>query len=341
MRNFRIATLLLTVLLFMAGVVSADQQNKKTIFTFKDSVQVPGSVLPAGTYVFKLANSDANRHIVQIYNQDETKLITTILAAPNYQLQPSGETIISYTKAPANQPLALEAWFYPGDNFGQQFIYPEGVAAELSTLNTIKVPSTGSEQAYPNSTSSDTMTSSNAATTSPSSSSNASATTPSSTSGSMSSNNASSATPSSSNYATSGSSASATTPSSTTPSSTEPTTPATSDTMSTNMGSTKRTDDMKPRSDDMATATTTTPASRATAQTDASAQNMNSNSGRTSAYSSQNPDSGSQQATSDTSAQSQTDRSQNLPQTGSPLPLAGLLGFLSISAAIVLRKLSL
>lgn len=358
MRNFRIATLLLTVLLIMAGVVSADQQNKKTVFTFKDSVQVPGSTLPAGTYVFKLANSDANRHIVQIYNQDETKLITTILAVPNSQLTPSGETIITYAKAPANQPAALEAWFYPGDNFGQQFVYPEGVASELSTLNTLKVPSTGSEQAYPNS-STDTMASANSGSTTANAAATTTTTTTTTTtptSDTMSSNSsnqssavstpsssASSMTPSSSDKMNSNSSSSSP---ATTSSSANSSNPSSTDNMSSSSAA-KRSDDMKPRSDDTTASTTSaTPAPSSTqmaqTETPAATDNMNRNSRRsdTSAYSSQNPNSSSQ-ATSDTSSQPQSDRSQNLPRTASPLPLAGLLGFLSISAAIVLRKLSL
>ncbi|HXN22833.1 MAG TPA: hypothetical protein VOA41_08845 [Candidatus Dormibacteraeota bacterium] len=298
MRNFRIATLLLTVLLIMAGVTSADQQNKKTVFTFKDSVQVPGQVLPAGTYVFKLANSDANRHIVQIYNQDETKLITTILAVPNYQLTPSGETIITYAKAPANQPVALEAWFYPGDNFGQQFAYPEAVASELTTLNTIKVPSTGSEQAYPSSTSDTTSASA----------SSSSTTTPSSSAAS------SSSAPSTTAPATSDSMTSTTTTTTTTATATAPAT--SSDTMS----STKRTDD-------------TTPANRM-ANTPSATSTETSNMNR----STETP---ATQSSSDTSAQSSERSSQNLPQTASQLPLAGLIGFLAIGAAAALRKITL
>jgi hypothetical protein len=301
MRNFRIATLLLSVLLIMAGVISADQQNKKTVFTFKDSVQVPGQVLPAGTYVFKLANSDANRHIVQIYNQDETKLITTILAVPNYQLTPSGETIITYAKAPANQPVALEAWFYPGDNFGQQFLYPESMASELTTLNTIKVPSTGSEQAYPSSTSD---------TTSASASSSTSTTTP-STSAAASSSSA----PSTTAPATSDSMTSTNT---TTTATATTTTPATSPD---NMSSTKRTDDTTPAN----RMNSTTPAT----STETSNMNRPTETPAPNQYSSQNK------------TQSDMSSSQNLPQTASHLPLAGLIGFLAISAAAALRKMTL
>src|SRR5438067_11714007 len=114
-----------------------------------EPVQVPGKVLPAGTYVFRLHDSTSNRHIVQIYNEDHTQLITTVMAIPNYRLQPTGKTVLTYDERPADQPMALAAWFYPGDNSGQEFAYPKSKAEQLSRLNKREVPSTGSEEAYP------------------------------------------------------------------------------------------------------------------------------------------------------------------------------------------------
>src|SRR5437660_2836737 len=74
-------------------------------------------------------------HIVQIFNEDHTSLITTVLAIPNYRLQPTGKTVLTYDERPADQPMALAAWFYPGDNSGQEFAYPKSEAEQLSRLN--------------------------------------------------------------------------------------------------------------------------------------------------------------------------------------------------------------
>ncbi|HEY6387205.1 MAG TPA: hypothetical protein VIX91_16140 [Candidatus Acidoferrum sp.] len=73
-----------TALLCLALVpaVKASDWDKKTVVTFDDAVQVPGQILPPGTYVFKLLNSPASRDIVQIFNADETQLITTVMAIP-------------------------------------------------------------------------------------------------------------------------------------------------------------------------------------------------------------------------------------------------------------------
>jgi hypothetical protein len=108
---------------FGAGV-RADTWDKKTIVTFSDSVEIPGQVLPPGTYVFKLANSVLDRHIVQIWAEGETHILATIMTIPNYRLEPSDRPMFEFDERPRNSPMALRSWFYPGDNSGQEFVYP-------------------------------------------------------------------------------------------------------------------------------------------------------------------------------------------------------------------------
>src|SRR5580765_5419337 len=118
----------------------ADTWNKKTVVTFSQAVEVPGKILPAGTYTFKLLDSSSDRHIVQIFNEDGTQLITTILAINDYRLQPTGDTVMKFSERPADSPEALRAWFYPGDNFGQEFVYPKVRAIQLAQSEKIAVP---------------------------------------------------------------------------------------------------------------------------------------------------------------------------------------------------------
>ncbi len=131
--------------------VKADEWNKKTVVTFSDPVETPGvhiqgwAVLPAGTYVFKLLNSPSDRHIVQIFSQDETVLYTTVLAIPNYRLRATGKTVITFRERPAGEPEALRAWFYPGDNFGQEFVYPKEKALQLAKETNLPVLATTAE----------------------------------------------------------------------------------------------------------------------------------------------------------------------------------------------------
>jgi hypothetical protein len=127
-----VATVIGTIAL-MGGVIAhranADEWNKKTVLTVNQPIQVTDTVLQPGTYVFKLLESNSDRHIVQIFNGDQTQIINTILAIPNYRLQPTGNSRFTFWETPPGTARALRAWFYPGDNFGQEFPYPKQLAA--------------------------------------------------------------------------------------------------------------------------------------------------------------------------------------------------------------------
>lgn len=130
----------LTILVTLSGW--ADTWNKKTVLTVREAVQVPGAVLQPGTYVMKLLDSLSDRHIVCIMNEREDEVITTILAIPNYRLTPTGNSQFQFWETPAGNPRALRAWFYPGDNFGQEFAYPKGLSAKIAEYTDAAVPST-------------------------------------------------------------------------------------------------------------------------------------------------------------------------------------------------------
>lgn len=126
----------LSILMFLPDV-KADEWNKKTKVTFNEPVEIPGvgiHLLPAGNYVFKLFDSSAERNVVQVFNEDETKLLATIIAISNYRLQATDKTVMTFTERAANTPEALRAWFYPGNNFGLEFVYPKVRAIELAKL---------------------------------------------------------------------------------------------------------------------------------------------------------------------------------------------------------------
>jgi hypothetical protein len=122
----------------LAPCAKADDWNRKTIVTFSGPVEIPGvhlagwGVLPAGTYVFKILDSLSDRHIVQIFNSDETTVYATILAIPNYRLQATDKTVMTFRERAAGEPEALRAWFYPGRNWGEEFVYGKAKAVELA-----------------------------------------------------------------------------------------------------------------------------------------------------------------------------------------------------------------
>jgi hypothetical protein len=142
-----------TKLMLLAGLgalallprAKAGEWDQKTVFTFSGPVEIPGQVLPAGTYVFKLHNSASNRHIVQVFNQREDHIFGTFLAIPDYRLEPSSEPIINFHERAAGSPVAVKGWFYPGRNYGHEFVYPKAKAIELAAANDTPVPAMPAE----------------------------------------------------------------------------------------------------------------------------------------------------------------------------------------------------
>jgi hypothetical protein len=117
---------------------SAGEWDRKTTITFSGPVEIPGvhlkgyGVLPAGTYVFKVLDSASDRHIVQIFSKDELTIYATILAIPNLRLKATNKTVITFRERPAGEPEALRAWFYPGRQWGEEFVYPKARALALA-----------------------------------------------------------------------------------------------------------------------------------------------------------------------------------------------------------------
>jgi hypothetical protein len=133
----------ITVLsMVFAITASAQPWNKKTTVTFSGPVEIPGvgaQVLPAGTYVFRLLDSMSDRNIVQIFNKDQSHIYATILAIPNYRLKATDKTVMTFAERAAGEPQAIRAWFYPGDNWGQEFVYPKWKAVELAKIAKLPV----------------------------------------------------------------------------------------------------------------------------------------------------------------------------------------------------------
>jgi len=101
----------------------ADQWDKKVIVTFSMAVAVPGHVLPAGTYVFKLVNGIAVEHVVQIWNEDETELLATTLTVPITRTYEPARSTFEFDDRAGKLPVTIKAWFYPADTTGEEFVY--------------------------------------------------------------------------------------------------------------------------------------------------------------------------------------------------------------------------
>lgn len=131
--------LFLLAVLIVLPVAHADQENQETRVTFSQPVQIPGRVLPAGTYVFVLPN-EANDHFqVRIFNADHTMLIATLLTVSAERPQPTDNTVFGLAERGNAQPEAIVTWFYPGETTGHEFLYPKQVEKELASAKQVTV----------------------------------------------------------------------------------------------------------------------------------------------------------------------------------------------------------
>ena len=127
--------------ILMCSQLDASRWNKLTRLEVSETITIPGATLTPGDYVVKLIDSPANRHVVRFLNGDQTKVIATVIAIPNKRMQPSGETQLGFYETPAGDPVALRSWFYPGDMYGQEFVYPEKQARMIAGKAKRNVPS--------------------------------------------------------------------------------------------------------------------------------------------------------------------------------------------------------
>jgi len=144
----------IAMMIAVCGAVPAaarqmDELNKKTVFTFNKAIEIPGQVLPAGTYTFRLVDSLSDRHIVQVFNADGSKLLGTVMTISNARLVATDKTVVRFSETPVGTPEALRAWFYPGNTIGQEFVYSKARAAELAKLSRNAVPALAADVAGP------------------------------------------------------------------------------------------------------------------------------------------------------------------------------------------------
>ncbi|MFN3325861.1 MAG: hypothetical protein ACK5AZ_20380 [Bryobacteraceae bacterium] len=132
LQAFAIASCLGLLAVLLTPTAKADDWTKRTVVTFNEPVLVPGQLLQPGTYVFRLNESPSNRHIVEIWNEEETRLVTSVIAMPNYRVIPTSNTVFTFHEAPLGTPRGIHVWFYPGDMFGQELIYDEPLARQLA-----------------------------------------------------------------------------------------------------------------------------------------------------------------------------------------------------------------
>ncbi len=98
--------------------------NHATYFTFSGSVQLPGVTLPAGTYVFEIANAGTGANVVLVRSRDRSmvhafKLTNVIYRPRSRELKPA----ITFGETSVGTPPPVKAWYPQSETTGREFIY--------------------------------------------------------------------------------------------------------------------------------------------------------------------------------------------------------------------------
>lgn len=139
-RKIVLAGLAFALLGAAPAVVVGQTMSQRTVLTFSQPFEIPGHVLPAGTYTFELIDSLSDRHIVQVSSADGSRPIAIVLAIANYRLEATNRTVMTFNEVPVGSPETLRAWFAPGRNWGDEFVYPKRRALELAATSKVPVP---------------------------------------------------------------------------------------------------------------------------------------------------------------------------------------------------------
>src|SRR4029453_8664256 len=116
----------------LAPASQAEELTKLIYFTFSAPVEMPGMVLPAGSYKFELADPDSTRRVVRISDKEGGKIHGIFLSIPDQKLEPTDKPIVMFRETPAGAPEAVKAWFYPGETTGYEFVYPHDQALKIA-----------------------------------------------------------------------------------------------------------------------------------------------------------------------------------------------------------------
>jgi hypothetical protein len=130
-RGYIVVGLMIAFALCFELAAHADESDEATTITFSQPIQIPGKILPAGSYQFKLADPNSDPKVVQIFNEEGTVLYATLPTISTERPEPVGDTVVTFAKQGVGQPDALRNWFYPGHVIGVEFLYPNQQEKEI------------------------------------------------------------------------------------------------------------------------------------------------------------------------------------------------------------------
>jgi hypothetical protein len=112
-------------------LAQASTEEHQTLVTFTQPVEIPGKILPAGTYLFVLTGDTFDRNLVRVYSADRRTVYATAITVPSERLTPAEDTLFTFAERQSSKPEALLKWFSPGETTGHEFHYHKPEEQEL------------------------------------------------------------------------------------------------------------------------------------------------------------------------------------------------------------------
>ena len=131
-KSVRVACAVALVAGMSAATVFAQTPDKRTVFTFSGPVSIPGVTLPAGQYLFRLADPMTSGKVIQVLSADGTKPYGLFFSYPVERLNASEKPEVRFMETAKDAPAAIKTWWYPGERTGYEFIYPKDQARQLA-----------------------------------------------------------------------------------------------------------------------------------------------------------------------------------------------------------------
>jgi hypothetical protein len=120
---------LFTVFVVAAAAIAApaparaETFDKLTWLTFSGRVQIPGTILDAGTYRFALANGMTSRNVIHVLSRDGATVYAMFHTMPASRLNVTDEATVTFRETATGVPPAIKAIFYGGEHSGYEFVY--------------------------------------------------------------------------------------------------------------------------------------------------------------------------------------------------------------------------
>jgi hypothetical protein len=131
-----------SVVALCATSAGAQTIDKKVYFTFSGPVEIPGATLPAGKYLFHLADPDSGRQVLQVQSADGKKVYGMFFSMPAQRPTAPDEAEVRFMETASGSPAVISTLWYTGERTGRELIYPREQAIRIAKATNIAVLTT-------------------------------------------------------------------------------------------------------------------------------------------------------------------------------------------------------